>query len=116
MDAMPPMWSGSAPKATTTRPPSYPPTQPGLTSRLPQYHRAEVPAQSSLATRLRARRVAPGLTQAELAERAGISERAVSDIERGVRRAVYRDTALRLLAALDLSGEEAAEFEAADRG
>jgi predicted ATPase/DNA-binding XRE family transcriptional regulator len=73
-------------------------------------------ATSSLASRLRARRATLGLTQAELAERAGISERAVSDMERGLRRAVYRGTAVRLMGALDLSGKEAAEFEAAARG
>jgi len=56
------------------------------------------------------------LTQAELAERAGISERAVSDIERGLRRVVYRETTRRLLAALELSDSEAADFEAAARG
>ena len=56
------------------------------------------------------------MTQAELAERAGISERAVSDIERGLRRLVYRETTRRLLAALELSGSEAADFEAAARG
>ncbi len=72
--------------------------------------------ETAFARRLHARRSAIGLTQAELAERAGISERAVSDMERGLRRAVYRDTALRLVRALELSGEEATEFEAAARG
>jgi len=73
-------------------------------------------AGANFANRLRARRAVLGLTQAELAELAGISERAVSDMERGLRRAVYRDTALRLVGALELSGEEAVEFEAAARG
>lgn len=71
---------------------------------------------TAFASRLRARRCALGLTQAELAERAGISERAVSDMERGLRRAVYRDTVLRLVRALELSAEEAAQFEVAARG
>ena len=72
--------------------------------------------EGGVAGRLRARRTALGLTQAELAERAGISERAVSDIERGLRRVVYRETTRRLLAALELSDSEAADFEAAARG
>ena len=51
---------------------------------------------------LRRLRVAAGLTQEELAERAGISSRAVSDIERGLRTGIYRDTAERLASALGL--------------
>src|SRR5579859_2710394 len=72
--------------------------------------------EGGVAGRLRARRTALGLTQAELAERAGISERAVSDIERGLRRVVYRETTRRLVTALELSDSEAVEFEAAARG
>ena len=72
--------------------------------------------EGGVAARLRARRATLGLTQAELAERAGVSERAVSDIERGLRRVVYRETTRRLVAALELSGSEAADFEAAARG
>jgi predicted ATPase/DNA-binding XRE family transcriptional regulator len=52
---------------------------------------------------LRQHRRAAGLTQEELAECARISVRAISDLERGVRRAPHKDT-LRLLAeALQLS-------------
>jgi Helix-turn-helix len=40
---------------------------------------------------LRGKRLAAGLTQAELAERAGVSVRAISDLERGRRRS-YRRT------------------------
>lgn len=65
---------------------------------------------------LRSLRAARGLTQAELAERAGISERAVSDIERGLRRRVYPSTALQLAAALGLQGEDQAAFQARIRG
>jgi predicted ATPase/DNA-binding XRE family transcriptional regulator len=72
--------------------------------------------ESSLARMLRRNRDALGLTQEELAERAGISSRAVSDIERGRRRLIYRDTAKRLTKALQLGPEESAEFEAAARG
>ncbi|MDQ6681664.1 MAG: helix-turn-helix domain-containing protein [Chloroflexota bacterium] len=46
--------------------------------------------------------MAAGLTQAELAERAGISERTVSDLERGRRGTVYPATARRLAASLDV--------------
>jgi predicted ATPase/DNA-binding XRE family transcriptional regulator len=55
---------------------------------------------------LRQHRLAAGLTQDELAERARISVRAISDLERGVRRAPHKDT-LRLLAeALRLSEDD----------
>ena len=46
---------------------------------------------------LRQHRIAAGLTQEELAERARMSARAISDLERGVRRTPHSDT-LRLLA------------------
>jgi predicted ATPase/transcriptional regulator with XRE-family HTH domain len=72
--------------------------------------------ESGLGRLLRRHRDAVGLTQEELAERAGISSRAVSDIERGTRRLIYRDTAGRLTKALQLGPEECAEFEAAARG
>jgi transcriptional regulator with XRE-family HTH domain len=49
---------------------------------------------------LRRRRADIGLTQEALGERAGISARTVSDVERGLRSAVYRDTAERLADAL----------------
>jgi predicted ATPase/DNA-binding XRE family transcriptional regulator len=55
---------------------------------------------------LRQHRIAAGLTQDELAERARISVRAISDLECGVRRAPHKDT-LRLLAgALNLSEDD----------
>jgi predicted ATPase/DNA-binding XRE family transcriptional regulator len=62
---------------------------------------------------LRQYRVAAGLTQEELAERARISVRAVGALERGTRRTPHKDT-LRLLAeALNLSeDDEALLFEA----
>lgn len=72
--------------------------------------------ESSLALLMRRHRNAIGLTQEELAERAGISARAVSDIERGMRRLIYRDTARRLSKALGLGLEESGAFEAAARG
>jgi transcriptional regulator with XRE-family HTH domain len=49
------------------------------------------------------------LTQEELAQAAGISTRAVSDLERGVNRTAHKDTARLLAAALGLR-EQAAEL------
>jgi non-specific serine/threonine protein kinase len=61
---------------------------------------------------LRARRRATGLTQAELAERAGLSERAISDMERGLK--TPHPATLRMLAkALALSDGELREWQAA---
>jgi predicted ATPase/DNA-binding XRE family transcriptional regulator len=68
-----------------------------------------------LESRLRILRVAAGLTQEELAELAGISARTISDIERGLRTSIYRDTADRLAQALGLMDAERADFEAAAR-
>jgi transcriptional regulator with XRE-family HTH domain len=65
---------------------------------------------------LRAHRSSRGLTQEELAEKAEVSARTVSDVERGLRTRIYRDTALRLADALDLGGRERTEFEVTSRG
>ncbi|MFL5799443.1 MAG: ATP-binding protein [Actinomycetota bacterium] len=65
---------------------------------------------------LRQLRASAGLTQEELAERAGISARTVSDVERGLRSAVYRDTAERLAVALGLEDEGRTRFESVARG
>jgi predicted ATPase/transcriptional regulator with XRE-family HTH domain len=64
-----------------------------------------------LATLLRTYRASAGLTQEELAEEAGISARTISDVERGLRSAIYRETARRLADALGLSREARTEFE-----
>jgi predicted ATPase/transcriptional regulator with XRE-family HTH domain len=64
---------------------------------------------------LRRHRTESGLTQEELAERAAISARTVSDIERGLRGAVYRDTARRLADALNLEGPGREAFERSAR-
>lgn len=64
---------------------------------------------------LRRHRASVGLTQEELAERAGISPRAVSALERGDRRAPRRDTVERLAEALGLSSGERTRFAAAAR-
>ncbi|HEX8939477.1 MAG TPA: helix-turn-helix domain-containing protein [Candidatus Limnocylindrales bacterium] len=65
---------------------------------------------------LRAQRVERGLSQEELAETAGLSARAISDIERGLRRRLYPDTARRLADALDLDDQARATFVARARG
>lgn len=51
------------------------------------------------------------LTQEQLAERAGLSVRAISDLERGVNRAPYRSTVARLAAALDLQEPDRTALE-----
>jgi transcriptional regulator with XRE-family HTH domain len=66
----------------------------------------------SFAGLLRERRLAAGLTQVALAERAGLSERGVQHLERGLGQP-YPETARRLAAALGLTGEQRAGFEAA---
>ena len=58
-------------------------------------------------------RRAAGLTQEALAERARLSVRAISDLERGVKQRPYKDTVALLAAALDLSAPERATFAAA---
>ena len=61
--------------------------------------------------------MAAGLSQEALAERAGLSARAISDLERGARRAPYRETVRLLADALGLSDADRAALEAAvDRG
>jgi tetratricopeptide (TPR) repeat protein/transcriptional regulator with XRE-family HTH domain len=67
-------------------------------------------------TLLRRHRVAAGLTQEELAERAGISRRNLGDLERGVGHSPRKDTVALLAEALALSPlERAALAEAARR-
>lgn len=73
-------------------------------------------AEEGLGPWLRRLRRAVPLTQEELAERAGISARTVSDVERGIRTVVHGDTARRLASALELAGERRRAFEALARG
>jgi tetratricopeptide (TPR) repeat protein/transcriptional regulator with XRE-family HTH domain len=54
-----------------------------------------------------------GLTHAALAERAGLSVRAISDLERGVNRRPRKETLTLLAEALGLSAQERAALEAA---
>jgi transcriptional regulator with XRE-family HTH domain/tetratricopeptide (TPR) repeat protein len=62
----------------------------------------------SFGQRLRRHRLSAGLSQEALAERAGLSARAISDLERGVHRAPYLDTITLLADALGLPDEERA--------
>jgi class 3 adenylate cyclase len=64
---------------------------------------------------LRHARQAAGLTQAELAERAGLSVRGINDLERGVRQTPRKDTVVLLARALDLTEAERAAFATAAR-
>src|SRR3979411_713443 len=71
--------------------------------------------ESTFADLLRRHRLAAGLTQQELAERAGLSLRGLSDIERGLRTAPHRDTVLRLVKALHLDEIDTAALRHASR-
>lgn len=62
---------------------------------------------------LRHYRLAAGLTQEELAERANLSARGISDLERGARSSPRKDTLLLLADALTLAEPERARFQAA---
>jgi predicted ATPase/DNA-binding XRE family transcriptional regulator len=64
---------------------------------------------------LRLLRLRAGLTQDELAERAGLSKKAISALERGTRRTPYAHTVTALSKALDLDAASAASFAAAAR-
>jgi transcriptional regulator with XRE-family HTH domain len=61
---------------------------------------------------LRRYRRAAGLTQETLAERAGLSTRAISDLERGLKHRPRRDTCRLLVDALQLDSWERARLEA----
>ena len=64
---------------------------------------------------LRRHRLTANLTQGTLAERAGLSIRGISDLERGERALPYRQTLHMLADALALSGAERAAFLQAGR-
>jgi tetratricopeptide (TPR) repeat protein/transcriptional regulator with XRE-family HTH domain len=65
---------------------------------------------------LRRLRLDAGLTQEELAQVAGLSARAVSDLEREVSQTARRDTAQQLADALNLTGAARATFMTTARG
>src|SRR5438105_3002065 len=66
-------------------------------------------------TLLRRHRVAAGLTQEELAERAGISRRSLGDMERGAAHTPRKDTVALLAEALVLSPRDRSTFAEAAR-
>jgi predicted ATPase/DNA-binding XRE family transcriptional regulator len=68
---------------------------------------------ASFGALLRDLRLAAGLSQETLAERAGMSAGGISFLERGVRRAPYRDTVALLATGLDLSPDDRRLLEAA---
>ena len=71
---------------------------------------------SGLAGLLRQLRARAQLTQQELAKAAGVSPRAVSDLERGINHTARQDTAVRLADALGLAEPVRSLFVAAARG
>ena len=73
-------------------------------------------ATSGLAGLLRQLRAEARLTQQELAKAAGVSPRAVSDLERGINHTARQDTAVRLAGALGLAEPVRSLFVAAARG
>ena len=64
---------------------------------------------------LKHHRGAAGLTQEELAGRAGVGARTISNLERGINRTPYRATVRRLADALGLSGEDLTQFVSSAR-
>jgi transcriptional regulator with XRE-family HTH domain len=76
----------------------------------------EAPEASAFGELVRECRLRRNWTQEELAERAGISPRSVSDLERGVDRSRYPQTIRGLADAFGLEDDERATFEAAARG
>ncbi|HEY3058766.1 MAG TPA: SIR2 family protein [Chloroflexota bacterium] len=67
----------------------------------------------SFAALLKDYRLVAGLTQEALADRAGVSARTVSDLERGLYLAPHRETVGRLVEALELTADDRALLEAA---
>lgn len=66
---------------------------------------------ATFGSHLRRYRTALGLTQEALAERAGLSARAISDLERGVRTKPWHDTVALLAEALQLTPEQREALE-----
>src|ERR1700730_1676949 len=75
----------------------------------------EISAPLPFGTLLRELRASIGLTQADLAARAGLSVRGISDLERGARKAPHPHTVRQLAAALLLTDEQSGELLAAAR-
>ena len=73
----------------------------------------DIREREAFAHRLRRLRMAAELTQQELAERSGVSVRAISDLEREINERPRRDTAAMLADGLRLAGDERKAFLAA---
>src|SRR3954454_9512237 len=71
--------------------------------------------QATFAQLLKRYRQAALLTQEGLAERSGLSVRAISALERGVIQRPHPETVIQLISALALTAEERARFMAAAR-
>jgi len=71
--------------------------------------------QETVAAQLKRYRAAAGLTQEELAERAGVSVRSIGDLERGAGHRPRKDTAALLAQALELPPDAQVAFVAAAR-
>jgi transcriptional regulator with XRE-family HTH domain/tetratricopeptide (TPR) repeat protein len=76
---------------------------------------AEVGARRGFGTLLRRYRLAAGITQEELAERAHVSRRSITEIERGTVHTPRRDTLELLAGALAMTADERAGFLEAGR-
>jgi len=74
------------------------------------------PSANSFASLLRQLRAEARLTQEELAEKAGLSARSISDLERGISRTARTVTANLLADALAIGGSARTAFMAAARG
>ncbi|MGA9943549.1 MAG: helix-turn-helix transcriptional regulator [Candidatus Cybelea sp.] len=73
------------------------------------------PRSSEFGALLRRHRLASGLSQEALAERAQMSSNGIGALERGYRRTPQRQTLSLLVGALGLKGAERAQFESAAR-
>jgi predicted ATPase/DNA-binding CsgD family transcriptional regulator/transcriptional regulator with XRE-family HTH domain len=77
--------------------------------------RADRPGPGAFGVLLQRYRVAAGLSQKALAERAGLSRRGIADLERGARRLPHPATVLRLAEALNLDAADRAAWLAKPR-
>jgi predicted ATPase/transcriptional regulator with XRE-family HTH domain len=75
----------------------------------------ELPTAPSFATLLQRHRVRAALSQEELAAKSGLSSRAISDLERGVKTRPHLETVRMLAEALQLADDERATFLVAAR-
>jgi non-specific serine/threonine protein kinase len=86
-----------------------------MEARLTNFAEHEAECDAAFAQLLRQFRLRAGLSQATLAERAGLAEAAVAALERGRRRSPYAQTLGALAEAMNLDNDERAAFVAAAR-